>query len=129
IRPDNYGDAPVRAFSLTAPSGEGTMVDEKTVNELVGKRCELSGVFFKRMAYLAQDDIRAVPSILAKNVQLRAAAEALLKESHSMTLSMLLVLGAVVGGVLVAMYAFSDRRRAKVLPEKVDLPASAGKEL
>jgi hypothetical protein len=128
IRPDNYVDAPVRVFSLRAPTGIGLQVNDENLGELVGKKCELKGVFFKRMAYRAQDDIRAVPSILSKEVQLVAVEDSLQKENNSMTLSMLLVLAAVVGGLLLVMYAFSDRKRVKVLPEKMDLPASAPKE-
>lgn len=121
IRPDNYRDAPIKVFSLTAP--KGSVINGRDFSPLVDRQCELRGLFFKRMVYRAQDDIRAVPTVLSADMTLVAADTSVREPSESIGLVMIILLVAVVGAVILSIYFFTDRNRIRSLPEKLDLPA------
>ena len=122
IRPENYRDAPIKVFSLAAPDEKLAAATEKDFAPFIGRQIELRGVFFKRMPYRAQDDIRAVPTVLCAKTELLAPQENLQKANESIALGMLLLVVAVIGVVLLLVYAFSDQKRVKALPEKLELP-------
>lgn len=122
IRPDNYRDAPVKIFSLVRPDEKIAASTEKDLTPLIGRKIELSGIFFKRMPYRAQDDIRAVPTILCAKTELLAPSENLQKANESIALTVFLSVIAVIGVVLLLVYAFSDKKRVKPLPEKLVPP-------
>lgn len=128
IRPDNYRDAPVKIFSLTAPNEELATATKKDLAPLIGRKLELSGIFFKRMPYRAQDDIRAVPTILCAKTELLAPPENLQEANESIALNLFLIVVGVIGVVLLLVYAFTDRKRVKSLPEKLDLPTTPIKQ-
>ncbi len=128
IRPDNYRDAPVKIFSLAAPDEKLAAAIEKDFAPLIGRKIELSGIFFKRMPYRAQDDVRAVPTILCAKTELFAPNEGIKEANESFGLTVLLVLFGVIAAVLLAVYSFSDKKRVKPLPEKIDLPPTPMKQ-
>ena len=60
--PDDNPSAPMVIYSLELPKGFPTGME-------IGEQAEVTGFFFKRLAYLAKDTLRVAPEILAKTVQ------------------------------------------------------------
>ena len=77
---------------------------------------------------LLRGDIRAVPTILCAKTELFAPNEGIKEANESFGLTVLLVLFGVIAAVLLAVYSFSDKRRVKPLPEKLDLPPTPIKQ-
>lgn len=127
IRPDNYQDAPVKVFSLTAPGG-GAIDQGADFSALIDRKCELSGLYFKRMVYRAQDDLRTVPTVLCATIALTATETPPPHASQSIGLIVLLALAGVIGAVVLFIFLFSDRGPVKQLPEKLDLPSKIASE-
>jgi hypothetical protein len=123
IRPSNYPDAPLKIVSLSElPANEETA--QAKVRSLVGKECEVRGLYFKRMAYQAQDNIRAVPTVLCVDVNLLPQDDQLATSNQYFTLGVLLALAAVIAVVLLVLFLSADHKRKTSLPEKLDLPIS-----
>lgn len=127
IRPDNYSDAPLRVFVLRPPLDSGAASDAPlsaaALEKLVGRSVQLQGLYFKRMAYRAQDNIRAVPTILADQVELLAAPESPRTMANQLSLITLSLLAAALVAVGAAIFLFTsgDRRKPR-LPDKIELP-------
>lgn len=128
IRPDNYQDAPIKVFSLTAFEGVGADSKAEDLASLIDKPCELRGIFFKRMVYRAQDDLRTVPTVIAAKVAILKPDTSVKDANDSVSFTMLVLLAAVVSAVLLVIYLFTDRTRIKSLPEKLELPTKPANE-
>lgn len=128
IRPDNYQDAPIKVFSLAAPDGNDADDRAGDLSLLIDKPCELRGIFFKRMVYRAQDDLRTVPTVIAAKIAIFNPDTSVKDANDSVSFVMLILLAAVIGAVLLAIYLFTDRTRIKSLPEKLELPTKSSSE-
>jgi len=121
IRPDGGSNSPVAAYVLDLPS-------EFPIGEDVREVVHVTGFFFKRMAYLAQDGSRTAPLLQAKTVRwLRAAPSSPARtESLSATTQYLLfalgIAGTLAVSVILAVsvYWLSVRKR----PSRSYTPAS-----
>jgi hypothetical protein len=126
IRPDNYRDAPIKVFSLSLPKNLAS--GNTDLNALLDRECDLRGLFFKRTAYRAQDDIRTVPTVLCAEMSLVAVDPSVKKANDSIGLVMISLAVAAVGAVIFVIYLFSDRGRIRSLPNQVDFPTHVASE-
>ena len=62
IWPDDNSSAPMVIYCLELPKGFPTGME-------IAEQAEVTGLFFKRLAYSAKDTVRVAPEILAKTIQ------------------------------------------------------------
>jgi hypothetical protein len=90
VQPHDHPGLPIVAFVLDLPAGF-------PVADRLQEEVELTGFFFKRWAYRAQDAIRSAPLVLAKTVRWQPPPVADVKP-----LNVVVIVGIVVGAVLIA---------------------------
>jgi hypothetical protein len=84
--------------------------------ELV-EEAEVTGFFFKRWAYLAQDTFRTAPMLLARTIRWQKAPEAAARSLPKPGTWMLVILAAAAFSILAAVYV---HRRTR--PVRADEP-------
>lgn len=95
LRPEDGPDEPVIVYSLELPEGFPLPDDPQT---RIREDAEVTGYFFKRWAYLAQDGIHTAPLVLAKSPTWNPGPD---MSSRVETLPSAWVLLAMTGGALV----------------------------
>lgn len=116
LQPDDQPANPIQIYCLQLPEGFplGMEIDESV---------EITGFYFKRAAYQAQDGLRTAPTLAAKTVRWRPR-QSLVPNPEPLTGVPLVVLLAVVGllgvGAAVVMYYRVRPKQRFEVPRVVD---------
>jgi hypothetical protein len=120
IQPDDNPTDPMVAYVLELPPG---FPAETTVREPV----ELTGFFYKRWAYAAQDNIRTTPLLLARSFRWGPAASP--TQEHDLTVWIGATLGTVMVGLLALMLVSAWGQRSMARERLAPTPAAEERTL
>ena len=113
IRPADNRHYPIVAHLLKLPGRFPTGKD-------ISAEVEITGFFFKRWAYQAQDTLRSAPVVLARSVEWKEPPAAVLEEEIGPVSIVLAIVGSALFAVLVAWLAY--RRTTGRGPPGRELP-------
>jgi len=118
LKPQDNPTVPLMACVLELPAGFPT-------GQELAEPVALTGFFFKRWAYEAQDTLRSTPMLVARSVQWTPRPAEEPHPPRDTSISLVLVLGGAAMVLLwLAVAVWSRRRPAAVrrLPERIDVP-------
>ena len=113
IRPADNRHYPMVAYVLELPDRFPTGME-------VSAEVEITGFFFKRWAYQAQDTLRSAPVVLARSVEWKEPAAPVLEKDLGPTSILLAIFGSALFAVLIAWLAY--HRTTGHRPSRPDLP-------
>ena len=113
VRPADNRHYPMVAHLLELPGRFPTGME-------VSAEVEITGFFFKRWAYQAQDTLRSAPVVLARSVEWKEPPAAVLEEEIGPVSIVLAIVGSALFAVLVAWLAY--RRTTGRGPSQRELP-------
>ncbi|NLX96065.1 MAG: hypothetical protein GXY83_07805 [Rhodopirellula sp.] len=121
LQPQDNPNDPIVVYSLNLPDGFPT-------GSSISAEIRMTGYFFKRWAYMAQDRLRSAPAVLSRSVDWikRPAATAVRPRRDDWSIGLVLVISAAIAA-LVTFYVYSRTKREKrIFAETIDasgLPA------
>ena len=113
IRPADNRHYPMVAYVLELPGRFPTGMQ-------ISAEVEITGFFFKRWAYQAQDTLRSAPVVLARSVEWQEPPAPVLEEDIGPASILLAIVGSTLFAVLVAWLAY--RRTTGRGPSQRELP-------
>jgi hypothetical protein len=113
IRPADNRHYPIVAYLLELPERFPTGMD-------VSAEVEITGFFFKRWAYQAQDTLRSAPVVLARSVEWKEPSPPIVEEDIGLASILAAIVGSILFAVLVAWTAY--RRTTGRGPSQRELP-------
>ena len=116
LRPQAGPDMPLVVYTLDLPAGfpQVKPKDERGQGTSLNEEVEVTGYFFKRWVYAAQDDIRSVPLILAASPRwLDRPSPAVDGESPSQRTVAAWLIGVVMASLGLVLWAYRATRMGK----------------
>ena len=113
IRPADNRHYPMVAYLLELPDGFPTGME-------ISAEVEITGFFFKRWAYQAQDTLRSAPVVLARSVVWKEPPSPVLEEGIGLASIVWAIVGSALFAVLVAWLAY--HRTTGRGPSRRELP-------
>ena len=99
IRPADNRHYPIVAYLLELP-------DRFPTGTEISAEVEITGFFFKRWAYQAQDTLRSAPVVLARSIEWKERPAPVLEEEIGSTSIVLAIVGPALFAVLLAWLAY-----------------------
>lgn len=118
LQPDDNPTYPMKFYALTKPR-------EFPTGDDVAENVDITGIFYRRLAYKAQDEPRTTPLVLARGIDWRRDGNAALPTENAATLFSAVAAGVVV--LLIALVFFLTR--GKILPRRAAPDAPAKRSL